>query len=97
MKILEDTPYSISVDEGNKGKANYLVISAGYFNSPKETKTTTQLLGLIELSDSSTGLNLYELVNDFLFKGDEGLQRRNNLMGISTDHATNMISAQVQE
>jgi len=96
QKRLEDlnkSPFSIAVDEGTaKGNVTYLAISARYFANEEDVTTTTKLLGLIEMATSSTGETLYTLIRNFLFSGNEGLERKENFIGISSDHASNLIS-----
>ena len=93
LKILETTPYSVSLDEsGSKGNTQYLAISARFLPSIEATQTVTKLLGLLEMKTSASGETLYQMLTDFLFSNDHEGKRRKNLMGVSTDGASNMIS-----
>ena len=53
LKHLETSPFSISVDEGSaKGRIKYLAIGARFFVDNLTTKTSTKLLGLMEMNGS---------------------------------------------
>jgi len=94
LEVLSGTPYSISIDGGAaKGKVEYLAVHARYLPSEEDTLTATKLIGLIELGKSSKGIVMYEKLKEFLFSGEGADSRKNNLMGISTDHAPNMMSS----
>ena len=94
MARLEETPFSISLDEGSpKTGEKYLAVSARYFNKDGDAQPKTKLVDFIELTGSCTGESLKKLLDERLFSGPGGLKRRNNLMGISTDGASNMISS----
>ena len=71
MRDLTEYPFSISLDEGSvKGSITYLVVNARYLPSIEATKTTTKLIGLLQLGDSTTGKTLHDTINTFLFEGD---------------------------
>lgn len=93
FKKLELSPYSISIDEATLHNVEYLAINARFMEDSECTKSTTKLIGLIKMDDSSTGEALYETVSSFLFQGNGGDNRQKNLLGISTDNALNMISS----
>ena len=96
---METTPFSISLDAATaSNNIEYLAINARYMSSTDvnetiETNSTTKILGLIKLGSSSTGRPLFELVENYLFNNERGQRRKHNLMGISSDHASNMISS----
>lgn len=93
LKKLEDTFFSISLDEGSiQGRIEYLMITARFFETNDSERTTTKLLSVLELEGSRTGETLHKFVENFLFTGFQGRKRKNNLIGIATDHAPNMIS-----
>ena len=93
FSLLENRPFSLSIDGGSaKGTVEYLAINARYLAKETDDKTTTKLLGIIEMGDSYTGATLYETIQEFLFSGERGSLRKLNFMGISADHASNMIS-----
>ena len=94
LKRLEDTPFSISLDEGSpKTGEKYLAVSARYLETDQDTQAKTKLIDFVELTGSCTGEALKKIVDESLFSGPAGLKRRKNLMGISTDGASNMISS----
>lgn len=94
LKRLEDTPFSLALDEGTVNGTSYLGIRARYFEKDEDLITKTKLIGLLKMGKSSTGEALKELIDHFMFKDDaSGQKRRSNLVGISTDHASNMLSA----
>ena len=83
------TPFSIVLDGSSAvGNIEYLAVSARYLPSNQSSETIIKLIGLLELGDSSTGATLYKAVSSFLFSGDYGRQRRRNLLGIASDHAS---------
>jgi len=93
FNLLKTSPFSISLDTGTaKGNVNYLNLHARFFATQNDTQTTTKLLGLIELDESSTGETLYNKISSLMFSGLEGQIRRRNLIGIATDGSSNMIS-----
>ena len=94
LKTLKSTFFSLALDEGSmKGTIEYLNISARFFDKDDSERTVTKLLAVIQLDGSKTGKTLYDLVQAFLFTGSDGKERKKKLMGIATDHGSNMISA----
>ena len=92
---LESGPFSLSFDEGSpRTGEKYLAINARYLPEQGATRTATKLVDLIELTGSCAGSSLKSLINKSLFSGRGGELRRKNLMGISTDGASNMINSQ---
>jgi len=67
----------------------YLAIFVRYANF-KEGNIATKLLKVIELGYTHTGEALYNLLKEEIFKHHP--ITRNNLIGISTDNGSNMIS-----
>lgn len=62
VKILTDIESSfnsISVDEADIQKAQYLAVNARYFASEDSIHTTTKLIGLVQLGSSVTDEVLY--------------------------------------
>lgn len=50
LKILEDSPYSISIDEGSlKGTIEYLAISATFFDNSSSVESKTRIIGVLPL------------------------------------------------
>jgi len=93
LQILGDQPYSIAIDAGTaEGNEEYLAISARYFESEEAMTTRTTLLGLLPFHGSTSGEVIHKMLMKFLFDGPSGELRKRNLIGISTDHASNMIS-----
>ena len=93
FSLLESTPFSISLDCGTaKGNVEYLAVNARYLDSSSSTKSTTKLLGIVEMKDSATGKTLNNLVHELLFKGEEEERRKENIMGVSSDGAANMLA-----
>ena len=93
LSKLKETFFSISLDEGSiKGNVEYLAVSARFFETESDERTVTKLLDLIQLEGCTKGKTLYDLIESSLFSGNEGKERKKNLMGISTDHTSNMIS-----
>ena len=98
FKMLETSPYSVAMDEGTaKGNITYLAVNARFFTDLNQTKSSTKLLGLIDMSITSSGEKIYEVLEAFLFSSPEGEARKNNTMGVSTDHTTNMTSSKDAE
>jgi hypothetical protein len=53
---MEETPYSISIDEGSaKGKTEFLAICMRYLPNDTAVKCCTKLVGLLEMGESFTG------------------------------------------
>ena len=67
----------------------YLAIFVRYANF-EEGNIDTKLLKVIELGYTHTGEALYNLLKEEIFKHNPII--RNNLIGISTDNGSNMIS-----
>jgi hypothetical protein len=63
-----------------------------YLPNDTAVKCCTKLVGLLEMGESFTGQELYEKIDNYLFSGKDGELRKRNLMGISSDHASSMIS-----
>jgi len=87
---LEESPFSIMMDASSDvhgGK--YLAIFVRYANF-EEGNIATKLLKIIELGYTHTGEALYNLLKEEIFKHNPII--RNNLIGISTDNRSNMIS-----
>lgn len=78
LDALMKSPFSISLDETSS-------------RNNEDCLPIAKLLGLFKIEESKTGENLYNLIYEFLFSGP-GELRIKNFMGISTDHASNMIS-----
>jgi len=94
LKMLSQTFFSLSLDEGSvKGSIEYLNVSARFFDTDSSERTVTKLLGVLQLNGSSEGKTLYDLVESFLFNGPDGKLRKEKLIGIATDHGSNMISS----
>jgi len=94
LQTLKHTFFSLAIDESSmKGTTEYLNISARFFDQEDSERTVTKLLGVIQLDGSKTGKTIYDLVEGFLFTGLEGKERKKKLMGIATDHGSNMISS----
>ena len=90
---LTQVPFSLAVDEGTtKGSECYLAITARHFNDISDEITTTKLLGMPRVGPSTTGEALFEQIQEFMFEGVDGQQRKSQFIGIVTDHASNMIS-----
>jgi DNA-directed RNA polymerase subunit M/transcription elongation factor TFIIS len=96
LDILKDTYYSISLDAGTAiNKTEYLGINARFISKDKlkgRFQTVTKTLGLIPLGPTSTGKDILNLVENFLFSDEDGIKRRQKLIGIACDHASNLIS-----
>ncbi len=94
LKILETSPFSISIDEGcAKGNVQYLAVNARFLPHTESVKTKTKLIGLIAMGTSSSGKTVFDEVYKLLFSDKEGAERRKqNFIGISTDAASAMIS-----
>jgi len=45
------------------------------------------------MGSSATGETIYNMIEHFLFSGKEGEKRKLHLMGIASDHASNLISS----
>lgn len=94
LNLLAKIPYSISLDEGKtKDNLQYLAINARFLPTEDDIHTQTRLLGLVQLGESKTGNTIFNMLQDFLFTGEEGHLRRKNLIGVASDHASNMISS----
>jgi len=94
LDLLAKTPYSIAIDEGEtKTGVQYLAINARFIPLETAIKTETKLLGLVEVKESQTGQDIYSMLSEFLFSGDEGAERKKNLVGTASDAAPNMISS----
>jgi hypothetical protein len=91
---MEHTPFSVAVDKGNvKGGTPYLAVTLRYYETDLALSTKTKLLALIEIQGSSTGENLFKLMDDLIFSDSIFRDRRIlNFMGIASDKASNMIS-----
>jgi len=93
LGILSNEKYSLAIDTANsQGNEEYLAINARYFATEDSLTTSTTFLGLLPLKASFSGETIFTILNNFLFTGDEGYARKKNLLGISTDGASNMIS-----
>jgi hypothetical protein len=94
FKILETSPFSISIDEGcAKGNVQYLAVNARFLPHTESVKTKTKLIGLIAMGTSSSGKTVFDEVYKLLFSDKEGAERRKqNFIGISTDATSAMIS-----
>ena len=78
----------------SEANEEYLALSTRFLDSNKESLiTSTKLLALLPLKESATGVCIAAKVAEFLFSGASGLLRLKNCVGISTDAASNMISA----
>ena len=92
LQSLSTSPYLLMVDNGIAEDNNeYLEICARLFQGSSEAKATTKMLCLLPLTGSATGVKLYELLSNFLFKNEYAEAIRSNIVGISSDHASNMI------
>ena len=93
LKLLDYSPFSISADEcTDKAGKSFLALSARCFASNLENEPEDRLLALFELGESSSGKVLHDLIENFLFNGINKDLKQKNFMGISSDHAPNMIS-----
>jgi len=80
-------------DETSNGNKEYLAVSAKFYQNPKDTTPAPRLIALIELTESSTDINIFEKIWKLLFEGQSGEKREKCVVGISTDGARNMISS----
>jgi len=89
---LKKSLYSISIDEAIIQKTEYLAINARYLENDESIQTVTKLIALVDLGKSCTGETLYNAIANLLFTGDGSEERKQNLIGISCDGASKMIS-----
>ena len=98
LNKISSTPYSIAVDEGSTITDEcYLAVSVRYFSNPDDSLTTTKMLCMLPIGESTTGESLFKLIQQFLFTGDGSQGRKDNFIGIVSDHASNMISTRGAE
>ena len=94
LKTLVNCPFSLAIDGGTtEGNEEYLGMNARYFSNDSDTKTTTKLIGLIPFTKGASGENILQMIEKFLFSGEEGEIRKKKLVGVSVDGAPNMLSS----
>lgn len=88
---LAEVPYSLLMDSSSDifgGK--YLAVFARFIDF-NELSVSTRLLKVIELTRDQTGETLLQLLNKEIFLPNMNI--RGNLIGISTDNGSNMVSS----
>jgi len=88
---LAEVPYSLLMDSSSDifgGK--YLAVFARFIDF-NELSVSTRLLKVIELTTDQTGETLLQLLNKEIFLPNMNI--RGNLIGISTDNGSNMVSS----
>jgi len=91
LDSLSQHPFSIAID--GEGSVEYLGINARFFENEKAVKTTTKLVGLVPFKNGASGDMILKMIQDFLFVGEEGKNRKKNIVGVSCDGAPNMLSS----
>jgi hypothetical protein len=93
MDVLRIKPFSRAMDEASNTNVEYLAINARFFINDGDKHPTTKLIQLLKIEDSCNGLNSrFNYLKSLLFEGDSGLERLNDLVEITTDGASKLIS-----
>ena len=81
LRVLENQRFSIAMDCGTtSSNQEFLAISARYLQAEDSTKTTTKLLGLLPIKESSTGELIAKTISEFLFQVNSVKRERRILL-----------------